>query len=103
MNADNLQLHISVLLCSHIILYGFSLLFVLDFFPYGNFLLFVHSSQCLRVTLAERSKFSEGEIQTFMSIDADRTVNLFNSLHDIWRLDLISWFPFKPYMCLYTM
>ncbi|CAL5361622.1 unnamed protein product [Camellia sinensis] len=40
--------------------------------------------KCLCVSLAERSKFSEGEIQTFMSIDADRTVNLFNSLHDMW-------------------
>ncbi|KAM7257289.1 hypothetical protein ACFE04_013030 [Oxalis oulophora] len=44
--------------------------------------------QCLGVSLAERSKFSEGEIQTFMSIDADRTVNLFNSFHDIWSLPL---------------
>ncbi|XP_050232753.1 ABC transporter C family member 13 isoform X2 [Mercurialis annua] len=44
--------------------------------------------KCLCVTLAERSKFSEGEIQTFMSVDADRTVNLFNSLHDAWSLPL---------------
>ncbi|CAL5444219.1 unnamed protein product [Camellia sinensis] len=42
--------------------------------------------KCLCVSLAERSKFSEGEIQTFMSIDADRTVNLFSSLHDMWRV-----------------
>ncbi|XP_058226625.1 ABC transporter C family member 13 [Rhododendron vialii] len=53
--------------------------------------------KCLRVTLAERSKFSEGEIQTFMSIDADRTVNLFNSLHDIWSL------PFQIGVALYLL
>lgn len=45
-------------------------------------------NKCLSVSLAERSKFSEGEIQTFMSIDADRTVNLCNSLHDMWSLPL---------------
>ncbi|KAF8393024.1 hypothetical protein HHK36_021265 [Tetracentron sinense] len=39
---------------------------------------------CLCISLAERSKFSEGEIQTYMSIDADRTVNLCNSFHDMW-------------------
>ncbi|KAK2986502.1 hypothetical protein RJ640_021377, partial [Escallonia rubra] len=44
--------------------------------------------QCLCVSLAERSKFSEGEIQTFMSVDADRTVNLCNSFHDMWSLPL---------------
>nr|GMC73566.1 ABC transporter C family member 13 isoform X1 [Ipomoea batatas] len=42
--------------------------------------------KCLCTNLAERSKFSEGEIQTFMSVDADRTVNLCNSFHDMWRL-----------------
>lgn len=42
--------------------------------------------KCLSVSLAERSKFSEGEIQTFMSVDADRIVNLCNSFHDMWRL-----------------
>jgi hypothetical protein len=41
--------------------------------------------QCLCLSLAERSRFSEGEIQTFMSVDADRTINLCNSLHDAWR------------------
>lgn len=46
----------------------------------------VYLSQCLHVSLAERSKFSEGEIQTFMSVDADRIVNLCNSVHDMWRL-----------------
>ncbi|KAL8170790.1 hypothetical protein V2J09_022594 [Rumex salicifolius] len=40
------------------------------------------------LNLAGRSKFSEGEIQTFMSVDADRTVNLCNSFNDIWSLPL---------------
>ncbi|KAK7325305.1 hypothetical protein VNO77_29465 [Canavalia gladiata] len=44
--------------------------------------------KCLRVNLAERSKFTNGEIQTFMSVDADRTVNLCNSFHDMWSLPL---------------
>ncbi|GAB4850548.1 ABC transporter C member 13 [Ancistrocladus abbreviatus] len=44
--------------------------------------------KCLHVSLAERSKFSEGEIQTFMSVDAERTVNLCNSFHDMWSLPL---------------
>ncbi|XP_020232217.1 ABC transporter C family member 13 isoform X3 [Cajanus cajan] len=44
--------------------------------------------KCLHVNLAERSKFTNGEIQTFMSVDADRTVNLCNSFHDMWSLPL---------------
>uniref|UniRef100_A0A803MC08 ABC-type xenobiotic transporter n=1 Tax=Chenopodium quinoa TaxID=63459 RepID=A0A803MC08_CHEQI len=44
--------------------------------------------KCLSVSLAEKTNFSEGEIQTFMSVDADRTVNLCNSFHDIWSLPL---------------
>ncbi|XP_061373093.1 ABC transporter C family member 13 isoform X2 [Gastrolobium bilobum] len=44
--------------------------------------------KCQCVNLAERSKFSNGEIQTFMSVDADRTVNLCNSFHDMWSLPL---------------
>ncbi|KAL4559871.1 hypothetical protein LXL04_032017 [Taraxacum kok-saghyz] len=44
--------------------------------------------KCLHVSLAERSKFSEGEIQTFMSVDAERTVNMSNSFHDMWSLPL---------------
>ncbi|CAN1224126.1 ABC transporter C family member 13 [Linum perenne] len=44
--------------------------------------------KCLSLTLAAQSKFSEGEIQTFMSVDTDRTVNLCNSFHDIWSLPL---------------
>ncbi|XP_048129679.1 ABC transporter C family member 13 isoform X2 [Rhodamnia argentea] len=44
--------------------------------------------KCLSVSLAEQAQFSSGEIQTFMSIDADRTVNLCNSFHDMWSLPL---------------
>ncbi|KAJ4815042.1 Multidrug Resistance associated Protein 1 [Rhynchospora pubera] len=44
--------------------------------------------KCLSTNLAEQSKFSEGEIQTFMSVDVDRTINLCNSLHDVWSLPL---------------
>lgn len=44
--------------------------------------------QCLSVSLAEQAQFSSGEIQTFMSTDADRTVNLCNSFHDLWSLPL---------------
>lgn len=46
---------------------------------------FVLYRQCLSINLAERSKFTEGEIQTFMAVDSDRTVNLCNSFHDMWR------------------
>ncbi|XP_031482452.1 ABC transporter C family member 13 isoform X2 [Nymphaea colorata] len=42
--------------------------------------------KCLTMTVNERSNFSEGEIQTLMSIDADRTVNLCNSFHELWSL-----------------
>jgi ATP-binding cassette subfamily C (CFTR/MRP) protein 10 len=45
----------------------------------------LYCMQCLWVNTANRSGFSEGEIQTFMSVDADRIVNLCNSLHDLWR------------------
>ncbi|XP_020530905.1 ABC transporter C family member 13 isoform X3 [Amborella trichopoda] len=44
--------------------------------------------KCLLTSLAERSIFSVGEIQTFMSIDTDRTVNLCNSFHDMWSLPM---------------
>ncbi|XP_052182316.1 ABC transporter C family member 13 isoform X3 [Diospyros lotus] len=53
--------------------------------------------KCLHVSMAERSKFSEGEIQTFMSVDADRVVNLFNSFHDTWSL------PFQIGVALYLL
>lgn len=52
--------------------------------------------QCLCLSLAERSRFSEGEIQTFMSVDADRTINLCNSLHDAWR-----YFPSQSHIFVY--
>uniref|UniRef100_A0A9I9E0F0 ABC-type xenobiotic transporter n=1 Tax=Cucumis melo TaxID=3656 RepID=A0A9I9E0F0_CUCME len=44
--------------------------------------------KCLSISIAERSQFSSGEIQTFMSVDTDRTVNLCNSFHDMWSLPL---------------
>ncbi|XP_070660846.1 ABC transporter C family member 13 isoform X3 [Malus domestica] len=44
--------------------------------------------KCLSINLAERSQFTEGEIQTFMAVDSDRTVNLCNSFHDMWSLPL---------------
>ncbi|XP_022153504.1 ABC transporter C family member 13 isoform X3 [Momordica charantia] len=44
--------------------------------------------KCLSISIAERSQFSSGEIQTFMSVDTDRTVNLCNSFHDLWSLPL---------------
>ncbi|XP_060667308.1 ABC transporter C family member 13 isoform X2 [Ziziphus jujuba] len=53
--------------------------------------------KCLCINLAERSKFTEGEIQTFMSVDADRTVNLCNSIHDLWSL------PFQIGVALYLL
>ncbi|RXH88432.1 hypothetical protein DVH24_000031 [Malus domestica] len=49
---------------------------------------FVLFRQCLSINLAERSQFTEGEIQTFMAVDSDRTVNLCNSFHDMWSLPL---------------
>nr|QIT08316.1 putative ABC transporter C family member 13 [Siraitia grosvenorii] len=44
--------------------------------------------KCLSISIAERTQFSSGEIQTFMSVDTDRTVNLCNSFHDMWSLPL---------------
>ncbi|KAL2628814.1 hypothetical protein R1flu_013500 [Riccia fluitans] len=44
--------------------------------------------KALCVSLAERSSFSSGEIQTFMSVDAERVANLVNSGHEIWSLPL---------------
>lgn len=34
------------------------------------------------------SDFSAGALQTFMSVDADRIVNLCTSLHELWSLPL---------------
>ncbi|EXB55132.1 ABC transporter C family member 13 [Morus notabilis] len=53
--------------------------------------------QCLHINLAERSKFTEGEIQTFMSIDVDRTINSCNTFHDMWSL------PFQIGVALYLL
>ncbi|PQQ11274.1 hypothetical protein Pyn_02136 [Prunus yedoensis var. nudiflora] len=53
--------------------------------------------KCLYINLAERSKFTEGEIQTFMAIDSDRTVNLCNSFHDMWSL------PFQIGVALFLL
>ncbi|CAN1121510.1 ABC transporter C family member 13 [Linum perenne] len=58
------------------------------FYAYGWPYLKLGLLKCLSLTLAAQSKFSEGEIQTFMSVDTDRTVNLCNSFHDIWSLPL---------------
>ncbi|KAJ7517215.1 hypothetical protein O6H91_21G014900 [Diphasiastrum complanatum] len=44
--------------------------------------------KALCVKIAERSGFSTGEIQTFMSVDAERIVNLCSSFHDLWSLPL---------------
>lgn len=44
--------------------------------------------KCLFISLAERTTFSSGEIQTLMSVDADRAVNICASFHDIWSLPL---------------
>ncbi|CAM6124334.1 unnamed protein product [Calypogeia fissa] len=44
--------------------------------------------KALCVSLSERSIFSTGEIQTFMSVDAERISNLVNCGHEIWSLPL---------------
>ncbi|GJN00724.1 hypothetical protein PR202_ga17925 [Eleusine coracana subsp. coracana] len=44
------------------------------FGAYGRPYLRLGLLKCLCLSLAERSRFSEGEIQTLMSIDADRTI-----------------------------
>lgn len=38
------------------------------------------------MSLSERTIFSTGEIQTFMSVDAERIANLVNCGHEIWTL-----------------
>ncbi|CAI5535805.1 unnamed protein product [Closterium sp. Naga37s-1] len=45
-------------------------------------------SQVLAVSAAQRGSFEGGEVQTLMSVDADRLVNLVMSLHDLWGLPL---------------
>ncbi|XP_024537956.1 ABC transporter C family member 13 isoform X1 [Selaginella moellendorffii] len=44
--------------------------------------------KALSIRVAQRNSFSTGEIQTLMSVDADRTINLFSSVHDLWSLPL---------------
>ncbi|KAI5057619.1 hypothetical protein GOP47_0027634, partial [Adiantum capillus-veneris] len=44
--------------------------------------------RALHVSLSDRSSFSNGEIQTLMSVDAERIVNLCGSLHELWSLPL---------------
>ncbi|KAI4962999.1 hypothetical protein ZWY2020_020539, partial [Hordeum vulgare] len=53
--------------------------------------------KCLCLSLSERSRFSEGGIQTFMSVDVDRTVNISNNLHDAWS------FPLQIGLALYLL
>jgi ATP-binding cassette, subfamily C (CFTR/MRP), member 10 len=40
------------------------------------------------VSEVEMAAFSSGGVQTLMSVDADRVVNLCSSLHDLWSLPL---------------
>ncbi|CAI5473020.1 unnamed protein product [Closterium sp. Yama58-4] len=45
-------------------------------------------AKVLAVSAAQRGSFEGGEVQTLMSVDADRLVNLVMSLHDLWGLPL---------------
>ncbi|GJP49406.1 hypothetical protein CLOM_g8620 [Closterium sp. NIES-68] len=45
-------------------------------------------AKVLAVSVAQRGSFEGGEVQTLMSVDADRLVNLVMSLHDLWGLPL---------------
>ena len=40
------------------------------------------------LSAARMSDFSAGQLQTLMSVDADRVVNLCSSLHELWSLPL---------------
>ena len=42
----------------------------------------------LMLSAASMSEFSAGALQTFISVDADRIVNLCTSLHELWSLPL---------------
>ncbi|KAH7296644.1 hypothetical protein KP509_26G032400 [Ceratopteris richardii] len=44
--------------------------------------------KALDVRLSDRNCFSNGEIQTLMSVDSERIVNLCGSLHELWSLPL---------------
>lgn len=42
----------------------------------------------LLVSSVDMAAHSTGAVQTLMSVDADRVVNLFSSLHELWSLPL---------------
>jgi ATP-binding cassette subfamily C (CFTR/MRP) protein 10 len=42
----------------------------------------------LLVSSVDMAAHSSGAVQTLMSVDADRVVNLFSSLHELWSLPL---------------
>ena len=42
----------------------------------------------LMVSTADMAGFSGGTVQTLMSVDADRVVNMFSWMHELWSLPL---------------
>ena len=42
----------------------------------------------LMVSTADMAGFSGGTVQTMMSVDADRVVNMFSWMHELWSLPL---------------
>lgn len=40
------------------------------------------------VSTADMAGFSAGTVQTMMSVDADRVVNMFSWIHELWSLPL---------------
>ena len=42
----------------------------------------------LMVSTADMAGFSAGTVQTMMSVDADRVVNMFSWVHELWSLPL---------------
>lgn len=42
----------------------------------------------LMVSSADMAGFSGGTVQTLMSVDADRVVNMFSWMHELWSLPL---------------
>ncbi len=42
----------------------------------------------LMVSTADMAGFSAGTVQTMMSVDADRVVNMFSWMHELWSLPL---------------
>ena len=45
-------------------------------------------NKSLMLSSAAMSEFSTGTVQTLMSVDADRVVNLCTSFHELWSLPL---------------